>query len=257
MSAAPPTGWSGSTRAFNRRLHAPARRRTSGACARRCARPGLVVVGVTALFVVSLMLYPLPRRRLLPAHRRRTVRDQRQVAVRHPDRGHRRRTSRKVEALVRRIVDPQDLDLIMSNIGVTPDFSAIYTSNAGSAHRHRPGRPERRAPDRQLRVHGSRARGASQQRAAAAERLLPVRRHGRRRAQSGPAGADRRAGQRRRTSTSRIDAGERSGAKDPGAARRQRRLHPAGSRLSRRCGSTSIASAPTSWARTSARWSRT
>ena len=37
----------------------------------------------------------------------------------------------KVEALVRRIVDPNDLELIVSNIGVTPDFSSIYTSNAG------------------------------------------------------------------------------------------------------------------------------
>ena len=36
-----------------------------------------------------------------------------------------------MEALVRRIVEPADLDLITSNIGVTPDISAIYTSNAG------------------------------------------------------------------------------------------------------------------------------
>jgi multidrug efflux pump subunit AcrB len=38
----------------------------------------------------------------------------------------------KVEATVRRIVAPGDLDVIASNIGVTPDFSAIYTSNSGT-----------------------------------------------------------------------------------------------------------------------------
>jgi len=38
---------------------------------------------------------------------------------------------KKVEALVRRIVEPNDLELVVANIGVTPDFSAIYTSNAG------------------------------------------------------------------------------------------------------------------------------
>jgi hydrophobic/amphiphilic exporter-1 (mainly G- bacteria), HAE1 family len=38
----------------------------------------------------------------------------------------------KVEAIIRRIVDPADLDVIASNIGVTPGFSSIYTSNTGS-----------------------------------------------------------------------------------------------------------------------------
>ncbi len=39
---------------------------------------------------------------------------------------------KKVESLIRRIVDPDDLDVIASNIGVTPGFSSIYTSNSGS-----------------------------------------------------------------------------------------------------------------------------
>ena len=38
----------------------------------------------------------------------------------------------KVEALIRRIVPPHDLRLIVSNIGVTPDFSAMYTPNSAS-----------------------------------------------------------------------------------------------------------------------------
>jgi multidrug efflux pump subunit AcrB len=37
----------------------------------------------------------------------------------------------QVEAIVKRIVDPADLELIVANIGVQPGFSSIYTSNAG------------------------------------------------------------------------------------------------------------------------------
>jgi hydrophobic/amphiphilic exporter-1 (mainly G- bacteria), HAE1 family len=39
---------------------------------------------------------------------------------------------KKVEDLVRRTVDPGDLRLIASNVGVTPGFSSIYTSNSAS-----------------------------------------------------------------------------------------------------------------------------
>jgi multidrug efflux pump subunit AcrB len=37
----------------------------------------------------------------------------------------------KVEDLIRKIVSPEELGVIVSNIGMTPDFSAIYTSNSG------------------------------------------------------------------------------------------------------------------------------
>ena len=37
---------------------------------------------------------------------------------------------RRVEALIRQVVAPEDLDVILSNIGVTPGFSSIYTSNS-------------------------------------------------------------------------------------------------------------------------------
>jgi multidrug efflux pump subunit AcrB len=36
----------------------------------------------------------------------------------------------KVEDLVRKVVSPEDLGMIVSNIGATPDFSAIYTTNS-------------------------------------------------------------------------------------------------------------------------------
>ena len=36
----------------------------------------------------------------------------------------------KVEGLIKQIVSPEDLGVIVSNVGRTPDFSAIYTSNS-------------------------------------------------------------------------------------------------------------------------------
>jgi HAE1 family hydrophobic/amphiphilic exporter-1 len=39
---------------------------------------------------------------------------------------------KKVENLIRRLVEPHDLRLIVSNIGSTPGFSSIYTSNSAS-----------------------------------------------------------------------------------------------------------------------------
>jgi HAE1 family hydrophobic/amphiphilic exporter-1 len=38
----------------------------------------------------------------------------------------------KLEAIIRRVVAPKDLDVVVSNIGNTPGFSAMYTSNTGS-----------------------------------------------------------------------------------------------------------------------------
>ncbi|MCU1328886.1 MAG: acriflavin resistance protein [Bryobacterales bacterium] len=38
----------------------------------------------------------------------------------------------KVEAIIRKVVPPGDLSLVLSNIGVTPGMSAIYTSNSAS-----------------------------------------------------------------------------------------------------------------------------
>ena len=41
------------------------------------------------------------------------------------------RTFKRVETDIREVVPPSDLEMIVSNIGITPDFSAIYTSNSG------------------------------------------------------------------------------------------------------------------------------
>ncbi|MBS1822706.1 MAG: efflux RND transporter permease subunit, partial [Acidobacteria bacterium] len=37
----------------------------------------------------------------------------------------------KIERDIRSVVSPEDLNMIVSNIGITPDLSAIYTSNSG------------------------------------------------------------------------------------------------------------------------------
>jgi HAE1 family hydrophobic/amphiphilic exporter-1 len=93
-------------------------------------RPALVVMSITALFLASLVLYPFLGVAFFP----RTDAGQFVINVKSPS-GTRIESSSediaRVEALVRRIVEPGDLDLITSNIGVTPDISAVYTSNAG------------------------------------------------------------------------------------------------------------------------------
>jgi multidrug efflux pump subunit AcrB len=93
-------------------------------------RPGRVVIAVAVLFVASLLIYP----RLGVAFFPRTDAGQFVVNMKSPS-GTRIEVSAqdvaKVERLIRSIVDPRDLDLIVSNIGVIPGFSSIYTSNAG------------------------------------------------------------------------------------------------------------------------------
>ena len=39
-------------------------------------------------------------------------------------------TSRASKTKIRKVVSPHDLGMIVSNIGITPDLSAIYTSNS-------------------------------------------------------------------------------------------------------------------------------
>jgi multidrug efflux pump subunit AcrB len=93
-------------------------------------RPARVLVVVAAGFCASLMLYPLLGLAFFP----RTDAGQFVVNLKSPSGTRIEVTTedvQKVEAIIRRIVDPRDLELIVSNIGVTADFSAIYTSNAG------------------------------------------------------------------------------------------------------------------------------
>ena len=83
--------------------------------------------------------------------------------------------------------------MIVSNIGATPDFSSIYTTNSASTP------PSSRSASRKTTRsaatntwHRVKQKIASE--TAGTERLLPVRRAGGRGAEPGPARADRRAG---------------------------------------------------------------
>ncbi|HMF96487.1 MAG TPA: efflux RND transporter permease subunit [Vicinamibacterales bacterium] len=97
---------------------------------RALVTPRLVVAGVTAIFLLSLAIYP----RLGVAFFPRTDASQFVINLKSPTGSRIEVTAadvERVEALVRRIVARDDLDLVAANIGVQPGFSSIYTSNAG------------------------------------------------------------------------------------------------------------------------------
>jgi multidrug efflux pump subunit AcrB len=97
---------------------------------RSLQRPGLVVAGIGGLFVASLALFPFLGTAFFP----RTDAGQFMMNLKAPSGTRVEVTTQdvqKVESIVRRVVDPNDLELILSNIGVQPGFSSIYTSNAG------------------------------------------------------------------------------------------------------------------------------
>jgi multidrug efflux pump subunit AcrB len=97
---------------------------------RALVRPGLTVLALSGLFVVSLAIYPLLGLALFP----KTDAGQFTINLKVPTGTRIEVTDQyiaKVEDLIRHTVEAKDLKLIVSNIGVVPDFSALYTSNAG------------------------------------------------------------------------------------------------------------------------------
>jgi multidrug efflux pump subunit AcrB len=99
------------------------------ALARSMAKPRATVVAILGLFVLSLGLLPLVGVSYFP----KTDPGQFVINVEAPT-GTRIEDTEKmvaqVESIIRREVPPSDLDVIVSNIGVTPGFSSIYTSNS-------------------------------------------------------------------------------------------------------------------------------
>src|SRR5579862_6234906 len=98
---------------------------------RRCLRrPGLTVVVLSSVFLASLAIYPLLGLAFFP----RTDAGQFTINLKVPT-GTRIEGSNeyvaKVEDLIRHEVEPKDLKRIVSNIGVVPDFSSLYTTNSG------------------------------------------------------------------------------------------------------------------------------
>ncbi len=97
---------------------------------RALTRPVAVVVVISACFVLSLGLLPLLGVAFFP----RTDAGQFAINLKAPSGSRLEITNQDVAAvedLIRKTVDPADLKLIVSNIGVIPGFSSIYTSNAG------------------------------------------------------------------------------------------------------------------------------
>ena len=96
-----------------------------------CLDRPVLVVAVFSLFVIcSFALYPFLGKAFFP----RTDPSQFVVNVKVPA-GTRIEVTddyvSKMEQDIRSVVSPEDLNMIVSNIGITPDLSAIYTSNSG------------------------------------------------------------------------------------------------------------------------------
>jgi multidrug efflux pump subunit AcrB len=93
-------------------------------------RPVATVSGILGIFLLSFCLFPFMGLSFFP----RTDPGQFVINVKAPS-GTRLEVTDQyiatVENDIRSVVPPADLDIIVSNIGITPDFSAIYTSNSG------------------------------------------------------------------------------------------------------------------------------
>ncbi|HEX3742523.1 MAG TPA: efflux RND transporter permease subunit [Bryobacteraceae bacterium] len=93
-------------------------------------RPALTVGGLMLLFVASLGIYPMLGLAFFP----RTDAGQFTINLKVPTGSRIEGTDdyvAKVEDLARQVVSKDDFKMIVSNIGIVPDFSALYTTNAG------------------------------------------------------------------------------------------------------------------------------
>jgi multidrug efflux pump subunit AcrB len=93
-------------------------------------RPALVVTVIVGVSALALLLAPLLGLSFFP----RTDAGQFVINMKAPSGSRIEVTSQHVatvESIVKRVVDPADLELVVANIGVQPGFSSIYTSNAG------------------------------------------------------------------------------------------------------------------------------
>jgi len=97
---------------------------------RSLLRPLATVVSILGVCVFSFALFPVMGLGFFP----RTDPGQFVINVKTPTGSRLELTNqyiKRVEGAIRQVVRPADLDIIVSNIGITPDFSAIYTSNSG------------------------------------------------------------------------------------------------------------------------------
>ena len=93
-------------------------------------RPAATVFAILGVFVFSLGLYPFLGVSFFP----RTDPGQFVINIKAPTGTRIELTNeyiKHVEEDIRQVVPQSDLGMIVSNIGITPDFSAIYTTNSG------------------------------------------------------------------------------------------------------------------------------
>ncbi len=115
----------GFDRLYNRMLT-----RYDVAVGRALLHPVTTVVGVLGVCLLSLALYPLMGVSFFP----RTDPGQFVINVKAPTGTRLQLTDqyvRRVEQEIRDVVPPQELGMIVTNVGVTPGFSSMYTSNSG------------------------------------------------------------------------------------------------------------------------------
>jgi multidrug efflux pump subunit AcrB len=97
---------------------------------RALVRPGLTVATLSGVFLVSLLIYPFLGLAFFPS----TDAGQFTINVKAPTGTRLEITEQyvaKVEDLIRKVVGSKDLKMVVSNIGVVPGFSSLYTTNAG------------------------------------------------------------------------------------------------------------------------------
>ena len=97
---------------------------------RALVRPALTVAILSGVFLLSLVIYPFLGLAFFPS----TDAGQFTINMKVPTGTRLEVTEQyaaKVEDLIRKVVGPKDLKMIVSNIGVVPDFSSLYTTNAG------------------------------------------------------------------------------------------------------------------------------
>ncbi len=112
---------------FNRRFNGMLDR-YEGGLKRSLLRPFATLLGLAGMFILSLTVYPMIGVAYFP----RTDPGQFYINLKAPS-GTRLEVNEKyvekVENICREVVEKDDLDLIVSNIGITPDFSAIFNPN--------------------------------------------------------------------------------------------------------------------------------
>jgi len=93
-------------------------------------RPGQVVVGFLIFFFLCFLLYPLMGISFFP----RTDAGQFVINLKAPTGTRIELTDnyvKHVEDIVHQVVPPKELETIVSNIGLTPDLSSLFTPNSG------------------------------------------------------------------------------------------------------------------------------